>query len=138
MARSREGAAGLRHHPRQLTDRFYEIFFERYPEARALFDETRMPTQAVMLSSALMVAKQSPDSPLGTQQYLRVLGTRHARKDVPRELYPAFIEILLEALEEFHGKDWSATPRYEALPGGHRGGADRCDARDVGITMRFV
>ena len=89
-----------------LTDRFYELFFERHPEARALFDKTHMSAQSVMLSAALMVTKHYPDYPLATQQYLNVLGTRHARKDVPRELYAAFQEILLVALEEFHGTDW--------------------------------
>ena len=90
-----------------LTDRFYELFFERHPEARALFDKTHMSAQSVMLSAALMVTKHYPDYPLATRQYLNVLGTRHARKDVPRELYPAFQEIFLVALEEFHGEDWN-------------------------------
>ena len=73
-----------------LTDRFYEMLFERHPEARVLFEKTHMSAQSVMLSAALMVSKHSPDYPLGTRQYLKVLGTRHARKGVPRELYPAF------------------------------------------------
>ena len=60
-----------------------------------------------MLSAALMVTKHYPEYPLATRQYLNVLGTRHAGKGVPRELYPTFQEILLVALEEFHGKDWS-------------------------------
>ena len=90
-----------------LTDRFYEMLFERQPEARVLFEKTHMSAQSVMLSAALMVSKHSPDYPLGTRQYLKVLGTRHARKQVPRELYPAFQEVLLVALEEFHGTDWS-------------------------------
>ena len=91
----------------KVTDRFYEIFLERHPEARALFEKKHMSTQSVMLMVALMVNKHSPDHPLATRRYLNVLGTRHARKGVPRELYPAFQEILLEALEEFHGEDWT-------------------------------
>ncbi len=91
----------------EMTDRFYELFLERHPEARALFDKTHMSTQSVMLTAALMVHKYHPDSPLGTRHYLNVLGTKHARKGVPRELYPAFVEILLSALAEFHGKDWT-------------------------------
>ncbi len=91
----------------KLTDRFYELFLERHPEARALFDKKHMSTQSVMLSVALMVNKHSPDHPQGTRHYLNVLGTRHARKGVSRDLYPAFQEIFLEALEEFHGQDWT-------------------------------
>ena len=60
-----------------------------------------------MLSAALMVNKFYPDYPLAARQYLNVLGTRHLRAGVPRELYPAFQEVLLVALEEFHGADWS-------------------------------
>ena len=90
-----------------LTDRFYEIFFERHPEARVLFEKTHMSAQSVMLSAALMVSKHHPEYPLAARQYLNVLGTRHARKGVSRELYPAFQEILLVALAEFHGTDWS-------------------------------
>ena len=90
-----------------LTDRFYEILFQRHPEARALFDKTHMSAQSVMLSAALMVSKHSPEYPLATRQYLNLLGTRHARKGVPRELFPAFQEVLLVALEEFHGPDWN-------------------------------
>ncbi len=90
-----------------LTDRVYELLFERHPEARALFDNTHMRAQSVMLSAALMVNKYHPDYPQAAQQYLNVLGTRHARKDVPRKLYAAFQEVLLEALAEFHGKDWT-------------------------------
>ena len=32
---------------------------------------------------------------------------QNPRKHVARELYPAFADIHLEALEEFHGSDWS-------------------------------
>ena len=103
-----------------LTDRFYELFFERHPEAQELFDKTRMSAQSVMLSAALMVATHSPDYPLGTRQYLNVLGTKHARRGVPRDLFPAFQETLLAALEEFHGTDWNdalARQWREALEG---------------------
>lgn len=90
-----------------MTDRFYEMLFQRSPEAQALFEKTHMSTQSVMLSAALMINKYYPDYPLAARQYLNVLGTRHARAGVPRELYPTFQEVLLVALEEFHGTDWS-------------------------------
>ena len=72
-----------------------------------MFEKTHMSTQAVMLSAALMVTKYYPDYPLAARQYLNVLGTRHLRAGVPRALYPAFTEVILVALEEFHGADWS-------------------------------
>ena len=100
-----------------LTDRFYALLFQRHPEAEALFEKTHMSTQAVMLAAAFMVNKFYPDYPLAARQYLNVLGTRHLRAGVPRELYPAFQDVLLVALEEFHGEDWSlVTPMVR----GHR------------------
>ncbi len=90
-----------------LTERFYALLFQRHPEAEALFEKTHMSTQAVMLAAAFMVNKFYPDYPLAARQYLNVLGTRHLRAGVPRELYPAFQDVLLVALEEFHGEDWS-------------------------------
>lgn len=89
-----------------LTDRFYELLFRRHPEAKTLFEQTHMSAQSVMLSAELIVIKQYPDYPLGTERYLNVLGTRHARKSVPRKLFQAFQDVLLVALEEFHGMDW--------------------------------
>ena len=91
----------------KLTDRFYEMFFERHPGARTLFDKTDMDIQSVMLSAALLVHKEHTDHPLVTRRYLNELGKRHARKGVPRELFPAFQEVLFVALAEFHGKDWT-------------------------------
>ncbi len=90
----------------RVTDRFYELFFERHPEARPLFENTFMSAQSVMLSAALVVTTHHPNYPLATRQYLNLLGARHAGKGVPRELFPVFQETLVAALEEFHGTDW--------------------------------
>ena len=64
-----------------VTDRFYEMLFERHPEAQVLFERTHMSAQSVMLSAALMVSKHSPDYPLGTRQSSRfsVHGMRASR-----------------------------------------------------------
>lgn len=92
-----------------FAERFYEMLLERLPEARTLFEKTDMKDQAVMLSAALMINKQYPNYPLATRQYLNLLGAKHARRNVSREMYPVFQEVLLLALEEFHGEDWSET-----------------------------
>jgi len=90
----------------KLTDRFYEIFLARCPEAREHFEGADMETQSVMLTMALGAVREHPKIKNGFKDYLRVLGTRHKRKDIPRELYEGFFEAMLATLEEFHGDDW--------------------------------
>ena len=92
-----------------MTDRFYEVLFEHNPETRQYFDGTDMKVQSIMLTMTLGAIKQHPDLSTAVQKYLRILGTKHNRKDVPREAYPKFLSALLFTLEEFHGDDWDET-----------------------------
>jgi hemoglobin-like flavoprotein len=89
-----------------MTRRFYEIFFEKYPEVRPYFDGSDLGTQAVMLTMALNTLRHYPEISEGARMYLRVLGTKHSRRGVPLDLYPKFLEALMASLEEFHGADW--------------------------------
>ncbi len=91
----------------RLTDRFYEVLFERCPEARQLFQGVDMGVQSIMLTMALGAIREYPDINNAFRAYLRVLGTKHKRKGVAKEFYANFLEALLATLEEFHGEDWS-------------------------------
>jgi hemoglobin-like flavoprotein len=93
----------------RLTDRFYPRFFERVPEARAHFAGIDLQVQSVMLTMALGAIREHPELKGACSSYLRVLGTRHKRIGIPRELYEGFLETLLECLAEFHGADWNET-----------------------------
>ena len=62
MARSREGAAGLRHHPR-LTDRFYEIFFEHAIDSHNITLEAEAAKKAA--EAAQRKRENSPQIDLG-------------------------------------------------------------------------
>jgi nitric oxide dioxygenase len=90
----------------RVTGRFYEVFFERNPEARAYFRDGAMAVQSVMLTMALTAVRQHPKLSQASEMYLRVLGTKHSRQNVPAELYPKFGEALLDTFREFHGEDW--------------------------------
>ncbi len=90
----------------RLTDRFYEVLFERSPEAQRLFQGVDMNVQSIMLTMALGAIREYPDINNAFRAYLRVLGTKHKRKGVAKELYANFLEALLATLEEFHGEDW--------------------------------
>ena len=90
-----------------VAERFYRNFFERCPEVRPLFAHLDMTTQAIMLTMALKAVREHPKLTNASRMYLQVLGTRHRRVNVGRELYPKFLDSLLATLEEFHGPDWS-------------------------------
>ena len=91
----------------KLTDRFYEIFLARCPEARPYFRGSNMEAQSVMLTVALGAAREHPKIKNGFQSYLRLLGTRHKDRDIPRELYGDFFDALLATLQEFHESEWN-------------------------------
>jgi hemoglobin-like flavoprotein len=90
--------------------KFYELFFGRCPEARQYFAATDLFSQELQLTMALTVmerfrAKRYP----AMAAYLKYLGHKHHRRDIPTELYPKFGDALLTTLEQFHGADWSET-----------------------------
>jgi hemoglobin-like flavoprotein len=67
-----------------------------------------MHHQAVVLTMQLSVidvfyTRGTPAS----DKYLQVLGTRDKDRGIPREHYVKFRDVLLDALERFHGSDWS-------------------------------
>jgi hemoglobin-like flavoprotein len=88
---------------------FYELFFDRHPEAKALFKDVNLRHQAVLLTMSLMVVERHYESGfLATDLYLKYLGHKHHMRSVPPEMYPRWVETLLAALEMFHGPDWGA------------------------------
>ncbi len=92
---------------RIVTDGFYDALIGRYPEYGRFFTETNLAQQAAMLQMALIAVRHAPNLKIPAQEYLRVLGTRHRRREVPKELYSGFVEVLVDKLGEFHGPDWS-------------------------------
>jgi hemoglobin-like flavoprotein len=89
---------------------FYEVFFERCPEARGYFAGINMEHQAAVLTMALKVLEAySTHAYPAMATYLRYLGHKHHMRAVEPELYPQWRDALLSALEQFHGADWSDT-----------------------------
>jgi hemoglobin-like flavoprotein len=88
---------------------FYEMFFQRHPEARPLFKDVNFKYQTVLLTMALMVVERHYASEYrATELYLQHLGHKHHQRAVPPEMYQQWVESLLAALERFHGADWDA------------------------------
>lgn len=87
---------------------FYEKYLDRYPEVGRFFLQTDMSQQAVMLRMALTMVEQYYRSRYkAMEDYLRIVGFRHKRRDIPPGLYADWRDCMLDALEDFHGSDWS-------------------------------
>lgn len=96
----------------QLTARFYDILFARYPKAKALFGRHTAAAQEKMLSDALVaVMDHLEDAPWLTTT-LKQLGAKHVGYGVTTEMYGWVGASLLAALAEAAGPDW--TPSLEA------------------------
>ena len=95
----------------QLVHRFYEILFERYPQARPLFGRNTAAKQEKMLTDALVaVMDHLEDAPWLTST-LKGLGAKHVGYGVTSEMYGWVGGSLLATLAEVAGKDW--TPALE-------------------------
>jgi hemoglobin-like flavoprotein len=90
-----------------VSELFYQVFLESYPEARSFFEKTNMPFQSMNLSIALILIERYHSNSYGAvEQWLNCLGTKHHDWGVPLELYPHFLNAILATLKQFHGRDW--------------------------------
>lgn len=96
----------------ELTRRFYEILFSRYPAVRPMFPAgAGLARQQEMLQGALVaVLEHLDDAPWLTTQ-LRALGAKHVEYGVEDGMYPWVGECLVAALKEAASDAW--TPRIE-------------------------
>jgi hemoglobin-like flavoprotein len=96
----------------QLTHRFYEILFERYPKAKTLFGRNTGAAQEKMLSDALVAVMDHLEDAPWLATTLKQLGAKHAGYGVTNEMYGWVGASLLATLAEAAGRDW--TPPLEA------------------------
>ena len=87
--------------------RFYQVLFERYPEARPLFGRRSQEAQERMLTQALVAVMDLLDDTASLGQTLEGLGARHSSYGVTDIMYPWVGEALLVTLAEVAGTDWS-------------------------------
>jgi hemoglobin-like flavoprotein len=96
----------------RFVSRFYEILFERHPQARPLFPQNGMARQAEMLTQALVAVLDHLDDAPWLQDTLGALGAKHVDYGVTREMYDWVGASLLAALAEVAGPAW--TPELQA------------------------
>lgn len=90
-----------------LTPRFYEIFFERYPQVKPLFGRNSGAQQAEMLQSALVAVLEKLEDESWLSQTLGAMGEKHIDYGVRDEMYDWVRESLLAAIAEAAGDAWS-------------------------------
>ncbi len=90
-----------------LTASFYDVLFEKYPQARPLFSVANRKRQEQMLAQALgAVLDHLEDAPWLTQT-LSALGAKHKDYGVTPEMYGWVGDALLATLAEAAGPAWS-------------------------------
>jgi hemoglobin-like flavoprotein len=92
-----------------VTARFYEIFFERYPQVRPMFGRTpdAQRRQEQMLTDALVAVLDHLEDAPWLKETLFALGKRHVGYGVRDEMYGWVGECLIAALAEAAGPDWN-------------------------------
>jgi len=95
----------------ELTPRFYDLLFERYPAVRPMFSSDIGP-QAEMLRSAIVAVLDHLDDAEWLGTTLGHLGEKHAGWGVTAEMYDAVAECMIAAMEELGGAEW--TPEMTA------------------------
>lgn len=88
---------------KELTEKFYQILFEDYPEVKPLFKNNN--AMKLLESLAFIVGNiRNQDKVVS---YLRDLGKTHKSFKVKEEDYPKVGASLLKTLEEFAGDAWN-------------------------------
>jgi hemoglobin-like flavoprotein len=94
-----------------LTMRFYEILFERYPGLKRLFSRDRT-AQSKMLAGALAAVLDHLEDAPWLQETLGGLGAKHVSYGVTDEMYAMVGDALLATLAEVAAEAW--TPEVQA------------------------
>lgn len=95
----------------QITPRFYEILFARYPQVQPLFGRNARKQQAEMLQQALVAVIEHLEDASWLETTLSAMGKKHIEYGVTDEMYEWVGASLLATLAEIAGNDW--TPELE-------------------------
>lgn len=91
----------------EITPRFYEILFERYPEVRPLFGRNSAKAQQKMLQDALVGVVENLENAPWLAETMGALGRKHLDYGVRDEMYGWVGDALLATLAEIAGNDWT-------------------------------
>lgn len=92
-----------------VTAKFYDVLFARYPQVRTLFGRNTRQKQEEMLTKALVAVVDHLEDPSWLGGTLKALGAKHVGYGVTEEMYDWVGECLLITLQGVLGDEW--TPR---------------------------
>jgi hemoglobin-like flavoprotein len=105
----RESFALVAERAPDLTSRFYDVLFRRYPQAQPLFGRNTRARQEQMLTEALVAVLDHVENAAWLTETLQALGAKHVAYGVTDEMYDWVGDSLLITLAEVAGDAW--TPR---------------------------
>ena len=94
----------------RMTDRFYQILFERHPEARPLFGAS-IEAQQEMLTRTLVAVIERVDDGVWLTDMLQALGEKHADYGVTPEMFPPLLNVVRDTAKEHLREHW--TPQMD-------------------------
>jgi len=89
-----------------LTHRFYETLFAKYPSTRSMFPRGSRARQEEMLARALTAVIEHLEQPTWLGPYLAALGAKHVEYGVRPEMYDWVGDALLTTLASVAGNEW--------------------------------
>lgn len=107
----------------KVTKRFYEILFDKYPQAKPLFSRNTPEKQQQMLAEALVAVVDHLEDAAWLQDTLHGMGAKHIEYGVTDEMYDWVGASLLATLAEVAGDAWTDelaqawTAAYGAISG---------------------
>src|SRR5690242_15545206 len=96
-----------------LTARFYEILFERYPALQPMFRPNRRATQEKMLAQALAAVLDHLEDASWLSTTLGNLGAGHVGYGVTDAMYDQVGDALLATLAEVAAEAWTDEVRAQ-------------------------
>jgi hemoglobin-like flavoprotein len=96
----------------EVTHKFYDVLFSRYPEAKPLFSHRSRREQEIMLRDMLVAIVDHLEDGAWLTSQLHALGVKHQGYGVTPEMYTWVGESLLETLAGIAGPAW--TPELAA------------------------
>ncbi len=87
----------------QFTERFYEIFFARRPDTRDLFGLHGIAEREEMMHETLRSLHALCEQEPWLEGNLIALGHSHGEYGVTQDMYPSFVDALIECTREIVG-----------------------------------
>ena len=92
----------------RLAKDFYNLLFNEHPELSDFFSHTNMRRQQLKLMMALQAVAYCHRRPTAAMaDFFKDLGVSHRERGIPLPDFSKFRDVLMVAIQKFHGSEWS-------------------------------